>query len=369
MKLKYAITSFSFISYLIFNHFTYAGMTELGVCTSNSGSLDPGAASLNSTILFSGSGYGTTPITTTRQGFSLVNCQNKVVNNAVDSKISNFTLAGSNIDGQSSSNVGGITYFKLINTPDPFVNKYGYISFDVQDTKYSGNNNMRSLAQKIDFWTGINGANESSTQGINVANIKLYFTAAPVGVIRLDNLKIGRVNLTVTGNDVNDVNEPKKKITVTDQTWAYLSFIINPQTTKTCSLVVNPTTVVLPTLSTRSFKNIGDEVGQTNFSMTTTCDNVALANTNLFGIMHDNNERTTTTNILKNSGTASNVAVKLYHYPENTPANLNTEFFFGTTDNSSKPKVTKNFYAKYYATGVVGAGTVSSQMNINIFYK
>lgn len=342
----------------------FAGVTENNVCKSNSNNLDPGRSQISGDLTSIGSGFGYSS-TGTYSGFSLVNCDNLVVNKEVQvqSKTSYWTIENSNINHDNTLNVGGTTYYKITGTYDPFVNQYGYISYSVQDTK--AGKEPQTLQRQIDFYTG--KAQESSTQGVYISQIKLYFTNMPVKAIYLYNLNIGKVYLDVTGDSVANPIDIKRAV---DSTKAYLTFIINPVKPKTCSL--NSPMVNLPTISTAALKNMNSTAGRTNFTLTAVCDS-SLANTALSAIMLDNNDITNITSILKNEkdNSASNTGVQITSAIDNQVINMNSAFSFGILSNSVQPTVSKKFYANYYKvdTNTTQAGQVSAQALISLFYK
>ena len=341
----------------------FAGVTENKVCTSNTGNLDLGTSLISGNLTNIGSGFGYSH-TGVYSGFSLVNCSSLVVNDElkVTRKTSYWTIENSNISN-NTLNVNGVTYYKLTGTSDPFVNQYGYIYYSVQDTK--AGKSVQSLQSKINFYT--NAPNESSTQGVYIANIKLYFTNAPVKAISLNHINIGKIYLDVTGTSVQNSTTTVRAI---DSTKAYLSFTINPVITKTCSL--NSPMVNLPTINTTGLKNISSTAGRTNFTLTAVC-NGSLANTALSAIMMDNNNITNTTSILKNGAVngASNTGVQITSTIDNRVINMNTAFSFGSLNNSAQPTVSKTFYANYYKVdaNTTKPGQVSAQAVISLFYK
>ena len=140
----------------------------------------------------------------------------------------------------------------------------------------------------------------------------------------------------------------------------------------TCSIVAGDVTksVLLPGVPDSALASLGDEAGATPFSLTfegCTVGDVAYAHfspvknmANIDGIH------------VKNTGTATNVALALYEQDGSTPINL-SEARAGEAvgDSAAAPgeDVTLNYVVKYHAKGTATAGTVNGQLMYDIAYR
>lgn len=146
-------------------------------------------------------------------------------------------------------------------------------------------------------------------------------------------------------------------------------------TDTTCEIVVNggsaDATVTLPTVSANALANVGDTAGTTPFTIAlSNCSGTSLATASTWfeaGTYVDAD-----TGRLLNSGDAANVDVQLLN------SNLGVITAGGTSGSSQQNDVavdisggsgTLNYYAQYYATASVGAGSVTSSVNYSIVYE
>jgi type 1 fimbria pilin len=325
-----------------------------------------GTGTYNQAISGSGTTWTTTTNTQTLSG--VVNCQNRITNNEAKYKTSLFDI-GNNIDLNQSTSYSGVKYYKLINTSDVYLDTYGYISFSLESGTTHSGTITRSLAD-IKTGNGItyflnawnhNSNYESATQGITVKDLRFYFTAAPTTTIA-KNITLGALDLSVSRNrNGNPLHNGRKNVDV--------NVNITPVSGKTCSL--NSPSVTLPTVSTNSLTTTGNEVGRTNFPITTTCS--GLANKQLYFTLLDNTTPANSTTVLTNSNSpTNNVGIKIYDAANNTAITYKSEYSFGTLTNSaSNATSTKNFYAKYYKrdNNPVSAGTVNGQATVLVVYK
>ncbi|ENX10050.1 fimbrial protein [Acinetobacter courvalinii] len=352
MQTRYAITLLWTVLAIVSVQQLHA--TDTGVC--NSTPSQP-LASNTSSITGSTSNWTlATNFATSIPAYSLVNCSNKVPDNFADRKTSSFTTVGSHVNFDQSVSYAGTTYYKIVNSSSPYFNQYGYVTFQVQDTK--AGKPVLALAKTISLYSNATG--ESATQGVNIVNLKFYFTAALTESTAAVQLDLGKV--------VVDLTEGTNRYQ--DSQSGFVQLTLNPENTKTCSL--NNPIVTLPTIATSALPTTGTEAGgKTPFSITATCSS-GLASTALYFTMSDNSNVGNNTTVLSNSNAAtSNVGIRVYDVSNNSAITYGTEYSFGRLGAGSNPALTKNFYAKYYKKDNVAAvaGSVNAQATVMVNYK
>lgn len=364
MKMKYLFTLVTILFYLLNANNVWADFCDYNI----------GDYSYTSTISGSAGNRTTTPLPITPLIlYSIVDCRNQITNNQVKYKNAFFDFIGSNINLSQTTSYSNTTYYKIVNTGNAYIDKYGYISFDLQYSRnssgplgaqtYTKSLTTDVIGEKIYFFTNeamTGNYYESATQGVTILNLKFYFKAAPDTNVT-QTVILGAIDLMVSPNTNNIPSFiGRKNIQV--------SLNISPLVGKTCSIyspIVN-----LPTVITHSLTKIGEEVGRTNFSITTTCS--GLSNMPLFYTMLDNADLTNNSNVLINTNDANNnVGIKVYNSETNTSIFYNNEYSFGTLGPSFTASLTKNFYATYYKrdNNPVSAGDVNSQATILVVYK
>lgn len=273
-------------------------------------------------------------------------------------KISRFDpfSANSNIDGSKSitADNSGYAFYKLKNTGNEFLDTYAYISFWYNDelTYWLGSSNKIINTNLINFG-----------QNVNITQIRFYFTATPT--IQIQNVPINIGALTVTMRDSTQILGGFEA-TATQGAKIWLN--VSPTPIKTCE--IDNQTVTLPTIASSALNGAGTEAGATPFTVIAKC-NPRGATRVLTGIMIDNNQLDNTSYILKNTNNTSNVGIKVQDTDLNRPIYYNTEFSFGTTDNSNTYVfMTKNFKASYYKASAnhANAGAVNAQAIISVSY-
>ncbi|MFC3171961.1 fimbrial protein [Acinetobacter vivianii] len=229
------------------------------------------------------------------------------------------------------------------------------MTFQIQDTK-SGKP-VVALAKTVSLYNNATG--ESATQGVNIVNLKFYFTSGLTESTPAVQLDLGKVTVDMTEGSNRYI----------DSQSGFVQLTLNPENTKTCSL--NNPIVTLPTIATSALATAGTEAGGKTPSITATCSN-GLANTLLYFTMSDNANVANSTNVLSNSNAAtSNVGIRVYDVSNNSAINYGTEYSFGRLGTGSNPALTKNFYAKYYKKDNVAAvaGSVNAQATVMVNYK
>ncbi|KYQ84483.1 fimbrial protein [Acinetobacter sp. NRRL B-65365] len=352
MLKKYGFTLLFTVLGMALGQHAYA--TDNGVCTSNP--TQPLATNTSSITNSTSNWTLVTNFATSIAAYSLVNCSNKITDNFPDRKTTSFTTVGSNVNFDQTITYAGSTYYKIVNSSSPYFNQYAYVTFQIQDTK-SGKP-VVALAKTVSLYNNATG--ESATQGVNIVNLKFYFTSGLTESTPAVQLDLGKVTVDMTEGSNRYI----------DSQSGFVQLTLNPENTKTCSL--NNPIVTLPTIATSALATAGTEAGgKTPFSITATCSN-GLANTLLYFTMSDNANVANSTNVLSNSNAAtSNVGIRVYDVSNNSAINYGTEYSFGRLGTGSNPALTKNFYAKYYKKDNVAAvaGSVNAQATVMVNYK
>ncbi len=362
MKLSYLMTLPLSLFLMSQSSLVYA--TDTGKCKSTAADLQEGQTTISGTMLdlHHNNQWSITPAAHELiSAFTLINCESFISGNNVTAKTSSYSMAGSNLNFMDHIDYGGQRYYKIINTNNILINRHAYITFRIEDTRTKWEN-RKNIEPEVVFWT--DEPNHPATQGVHVHSLKLLFNDRIIQEQTVSNIKIGTIKIRAVRTDVTPT------IDVSDSQGMYINLVIKPVETRTCSLGNH--TITLPTISTSVLRSVGYEAGRTNFAITALCDR-RLANMTITAVIGDNNKITSQTNTLVNKGTAKDVAIKLYHANDSTPANFDTDFTFGTlvlNGSSDATTFTRNFYATYAATGPnVTAGTVDSMATISVFYK
>ena len=292
-------------------------------------------------------------------GSSLVNCSNIIGGNNNATKSSDFSLDGSNVDISRSKTVSGLKYYKLINTSSYLANQHGWIRYRIGDNGTGIDVSQKELAQNVILLT--DKPSQSATQGLRVSNLSFYFDVGVVQPQTIVGINIGKVHMIAKNS-----NTPS--IVAEDTKSAYLTLTMQPLAENTCTISNN--TITLPTLSAGSFKAVGAELGQTNFTIKVSCGPNG-GGKMLGATIIDNNNYANMTHLLTNTGGSSDVAVAIYDASNKQPINLNTLFDFGILMSiNNKTMAARNFYAKYQATDAkVKPGKLYSAMTISVQYK
>ncbi|MGO4504328.1 fimbrial protein [Dyella sp. 2YAF14] len=129
-----------------------------------------------------------------------------------------------------------------------------------------------------------------------------------------------------------------------------------------CSVNTDSTnlTVTLPTVSTQALKTNGAVAGRTPFKINLTCQSGANVSITMIP-----STAGVATGTIANSGTAANVNVQLLDGTFN-PVTFNTSKSLGAAPNGT---LSLPYYAQYYATGAVGAGSVKATATFTMTYQ
>ena len=291
---------------------------------------------------------------------SIVSCIAKTGSSANGTMASSLSLTGSNIDTSSSTTYNSTTYYKIVNTGNEFLDNFGYIYFKVTDNNSSSSpsTTLPTMVSNSGLWTIYSAAVNHPTQGLKFTPA-FYFSKVPTSTIT-QSIIFGTLNANVTYSGTTYSNSPLIYSTVT----------FTPVSTNTCS--VQDTSVTLPTVNVSALSTSGSEAGRTGFTVSATCSS-GLASTSMSAVMLDTNNVSNSTTLLTNTGTATDVSVKVYD-SSNTPITLGgsgNSFTFGTTSSGSTPTVSKKFAATYYRNGstTLSAGTVSAKATVSLFYN
>lgn len=292
---------------------------------------------------------------------SIVSCLTRTNNNTTGAILnSSLSLTGSNIDTSSSVSNNGLTYYKLTNTGNEFIDNYGYIYFTVSDNNSANTPSITlpSMVSNGGTWNIYSNSYNRVTQGLRFTPT-FYFSKVPTSTIT-QTLIFGTYNVNVTYGFNTYYNSPL----------IYSSVVLTPVATNTCS--VQNTTVTLPTTNISSLASSGSESGRTAFTISATCSS-GLASTAMTGVMLDANNVNNSSYYLTNTGTATDISVKMYDSSNVAiPLGGNGDSFsFGTTTAGTTPTISKRFYAVYRRNGstTLSAGTIKAQATISLFYN
>lgn len=145
--------------------------------------------------------------------------------------------------------------------------------------------------------------------------------------------------------------------------------------TDTCSVQVNggstSASVTLPTVFSSQLPTAGSTAGDTSFNISVSNCDAGITSVQTF---FSGSDIDTTTGRLNNgtSGTASNVQLQLLQDNDSTAMDLRGADASAQHSKSYTPSsgaATLTYYARYYATGTVGAGSVSSTVNFTMVYQ
>ncbi|SFK37656.1 fimbrial protein [Rhodanobacter glycinis] len=144
-------------------------------------------------------------------------------------------------------------------------------------------------------------------------------------------------------------------------------------TGSTCTVKINgaagPATITLPTVSTTALSAIGDTAGQTAFAINLSgCAGSPTATK--ASTFFENGPNVNAAGRLVNTGTATGVDVQLV----NSDNSVITAGSAAPTTGAGVATITANaatlnYYARYYATGTVGAGSVASSVQFSVIYQ
>ncbi|MBF7687324.1 fimbrial protein [Acinetobacter rathckeae] len=291
---------------------------------------------------------------------SIVNCLTKTNNSYSGSMTTVLSLTGSNIDSSTSVTNSGITYYKIVNTGNEFVDNFAYVYFTASDNNSanSPSTTLPSMVSNSGSWTMYTSTTGRATQGLRLTPT-FYFSKVPTSTIS-QSIIWGTLSVKLVYNGTTYSNSPT----------LYTTINFTPVSTKTCS--VADASVTLPTTNISALSTSGTDAGRTKFTITATCSS-GLASTSMTGVMLDANNVSNSTYLLSNTGTATDVSVKLYD-TSNTAIPLGgsgSSFTFGTTSSATTPTVSKSFYAVYHRNGstALAAGTVKAQATLSLFYN
>ncbi|NBF10478.1 fimbrial protein [Pseudomonas sp. Fl4BN1] len=143
--------------------------------------------------------------------------------------------------------------------------------------------------------------------------------------------------------------------------------------TSTCSVTVNNSAtalVVLPTVAAADLATLGTTAGETNFTVGVSgCPSDANDKVLTVGFVGNN---VNATGHLVNSGTAANVELVVSNLSNGTILNLNNWTSQSAVDGITLPANTtsaeRDYFVRYYATGVASVGSVTGSMQYSISY-
>ena len=299
--------------------------------------------------------------------FGLIDCRATIPDGLAKDKNTQYVLGNKSIALRREQTIDGISYHGLMNTGHPFLDRHAFINFSLQNGDYAGTNtNIEKIngAVRIDQGSALG---KSSALDLILHNLHFIFLA-PIPYPMSTTLNIGEAVLNMSDSRPYSELPEGQKIVLNHIEDLYVTINFLPVATKTCRMA-NPT-VILPKVSTTSFKKIGDEVSKTNFSYSVSCD-PGVGYQLVEVVFLDNAEIENRSNILKNLGTAKDVGIKIYNASDNAEVRFNTAIDFGTIWTSNKETtLTKQFYARYIATGSdVTGGTVEAKAIVHLNYK
>ena len=140
----------------------------------------------------------------------------------------------------------------------------------------------------------------------------------------------------------------------------------------TCSIVAGDVTksVLLPGVPNSALSSSGDEAGAVPFALT--FENCAVGDVAYAHFSPVTNLANIDGSHIKNTGTATNVALALYEQDGATAIDLSQALAGESVSGSAAAPgndVSLNYVVKYHATGAAGAGSVQGQLMYDIVYK
>ena len=129
-----------------------------------------------------------------------------------------------------------------------------------------------------------------------------------------------------------------------------------------CSVNTTPLNVTLPSISTSALPAIGSTAGTTGFAISLTCSSGAI-----LSIQFDyaGTSSGITGVLTKTAGTSSGVGVRMLDTNSN-PVTFGTPATVGSTVNG---QMNLPYYAQYYRTGAVTAGTLTASATFTLSYQ
>lgn len=147
-----------------------------------------------------------------------------------------------------------------------------------------------------------------------------------------------------------------------------IAFALGNSTTitfPTCSVTTSSIAVTLPTISTSALGSTGATAGTTPFAINLNCPSAA-AGAPVYVLLNNNGTASGIQGVLtKTSGTSAGVGVQLLD-SSYTPVTFGTPASVGTT-----PMGTMNipYFAQYYRTAAVTAGTLTASATFTLLYQ
>ncbi len=140
----------------------------------------------------------------------------------------------------------------------------------------------------------------------------------------------------------------------------------------TCSIAAGDVTksVLMPGVPNSTLTTSGNEAGPVPFSLT--FENCAVGDVAYAHFSPTVNAANLDGGYIKNTGTATNVALALYEQDGTTAIDLSQPTTAENVSGSAAAPgsdVTLDYVVKYHATGMAGAGSVQGQLMYDIAYK
>jgi type 1 fimbria pilin len=158
--------------------------------------------------------------------------------------------------------------------------------------------------------------------------------------------------------------------------WQWQGFNSNPQieifslgnsvtfVSPACSATTDPINVTLPAISTTTLTGKGSTAGTTAFSIALTCPSGATGVTMSIQLNYNGTASGVTGVLLPTSGSSQGVGVQILNQSSN-PVTFGTSVTVGTTTSS----MSIPYYARYYQTGAVTAGTLTASATFTLSYQ
>jgi len=129
-----------------------------------------------------------------------------------------------------------------------------------------------------------------------------------------------------------------------------------------CSVNTTPINVTLPTMNASALGSTGASAGRTGFNISLNCSSGATLDIQLNYV----GTNTGITGVLKSTGSAGGVGVQLLDQNSN-PVVFGNTTVLGATPNNSQWNIP--YFAQYYRTGTVTAGSVTASATFTLSYQ
>jgi type 1 fimbria pilin len=213
----------------------------------------------------------------------------------------------------------------------------------------AGGNGRNALVTLL--YSGTPGRNSSSVTVTVTFTAQLYVTGTVTGG-----------GTTTLGSLISSFQNYTYGVTNSNTT-PYGGLSVNAVTVNLSACKANSPTVVMPTVSMSSLNTTGATTGTTPFSLNITGCPVGTQ----LAISFSGTLSGSSTTVLQSTGTATNVGVQMLN------SAMTAVDMTGTQTNSlgtvtSSGSMTVPYYARYYATGQAGAGSVAATATFTLSY-